>query len=93
MSQSLATLVPMASFAWPAVALLGVLALILIIQRVVRLSGVYRQTTGRRLAVVEAMAIDPRRRLHLIRCDEHTVLLLTGGNQDLVVGWLREGRP
>jgi flagellar protein FliO/FliZ len=70
-----------------------VLALILIIQRVVRLSGVYRQTTGRRLAVVEAMAIDPRRRLHLIRCDEHTVLLLTGGNQDLVVGWLREGRP
>jgi len=93
MPPSLAALIPMASLAWPAVALIGVVGLILVIQRAVRLSGVYRQAAGRRLAVIEALAIDPRRRLHLVRCDQHTVLLLTGGTEDLVVGWLREGQP
>jgi flagellar protein FliO/FliZ len=83
----------MSSVAWPALALIGVVALILVAQRVVRLSSVYRSQAGRRLAVIEALAIDPRRRLHLVRCDEHTVLLLTGGTQDLVVGWVREGQP
>ncbi|MDZ5648186.1 flagellar biosynthetic protein FliO [Nitrospirillum sp. BR 11828] len=39
--------------------------------------------TQRRLGVVEAMALDPRRRLVLIRRDGVEHLLLLGGTQDL----------
>ncbi len=42
---------------------------------------------GDRIALVQVLALDPRRRLHLVRCDGRHVLLLTGGGQDLVVGW------
>jgi flagellar protein FliO/FliZ len=38
--------------------------------------------------VQDVLALDARRRLHLITCDGRRVLLLTGGAQDLVVGWL-----
>ena len=56
--------------------------------RVVRAPG------SGRLALVHALALDPRRRLHLVRCDDRHVLLLTGGAQDVVVGWLdSETRP
>ncbi len=65
MLPSFASMIPLTTFVWPAIA----------------------------LAVLEALAIDPRRRLHLVRCDERTVLLLTGGAEDLVVGWLPEARP
>ncbi len=90
MPPSLPDLLPLSALVWPAIALFCVVALILGIQRAVRASGVVRQAAGRRLAVVEALALDPRRRLHLVRCDERTVLLLTGGAQDVVVGWLPE---
>ncbi len=42
----------------------------------------------RRLAVVEALPIDPRRRLVLIRCDDREYLLLLGqdGNRLLATG-------
>jgi flagellar protein FliO/FliZ len=86
-------LMPLLTLAWPFVALAVVVALILISQRVVRVSGFYRRHAGQRLSVVEAMALDPRRRLHLIRCDDRTLLLLTGGTEDLVVGWLPEVQP
>jgi flagellar protein FliO/FliZ len=45
---------------------------------------------GRRLAVEEALALDARRRLMLVRCDGRHLLLLTGGGQDAVIGWLPE---
>lgn len=48
---------------------------------------------GRRLAVEEALAIDTRRRLVLVRCDGRALLLLTGGAQEVVVGWLPEAAP
>ena len=32
-----------------------------------------------------------RRRLHLVRCEDRRVLVLTGGAQDLVIGWLEPG--
>jgi flagellar protein FliO/FliZ len=72
------------------VALVCVLLAIWLAQRVVRASGFSpgRMNAGRRLAVQEAIALDPRRRLHLVRCDGRHVLLMTGGAQDLVVGWL-----
>jgi flagellar protein FliO/FliZ len=47
---------------------------------------------GRRLGIAEVIALDTRRRLVLIRCDGREALLLTGGGQDAVLGWLPE-RP
>ena len=51
-----------------------------------------RGPTGRRLGIAEVIALDARRRLVLVRCDGREVLLLTGGGQDAVLGWLPE-RP
>jgi flagellar protein FliO/FliZ len=47
-----------------------------------------RQTNAGRMTLVQVLVLDPRRRLHLVCCDGRHVLLLTGGGQDLVVGWL-----
>ena len=43
---------------------------------------------GQALSVRETIALDARRRLHLIACGDRQVLLLTGGPQDQVIGWL-----
>jgi flagellar protein FliO/FliZ len=51
-----------------------------------------RGPAGRRLSIAEVIALDARRRLVLVRCDGREVLLLTGGGQDAVLGWLPE-RP
>lgn len=42
----------------------------------------------RALALKETIALDPRRRVHLVRCGDKHVLLLTGGTQDQVIGWV-----
>ena len=78
--------------AFTAIAALGVvLALIWLATRAARLGGLAsRSGAGRLLAVEEALAIDQRRQLHLVRCENRRVVLLTGGAQDLVVGWLPE---
>ncbi|WP_241671040.1 flagellar biosynthetic protein FliO [Dankookia rubra] len=47
---------------------------------------------GRRLEVAEIIALDARRRLVLVRYDGRELLLLTGGGQDVVLGWQPE-RP
>lgn len=70
-----------------AAALVAVLLLILLGARALRATGV-AAGPGRRLAVQEVLALDPRRRLVLARCDGREVLLLTGGGQDAVIGWL-----
>jgi flagellar protein FliO/FliZ len=72
-----------------ALAALGVvLGLIWLVTRAARWSGLAARPAGaRRLTVVDALAIDARRRLTLVRCDQRCVLLLTGGPQDIVVGW------
>jgi flagellar protein FliO/FliZ len=70
-------------------ALAAVLALIWLASRAARWGGLApRPTGGRRLVVQDTLALDARRRLTLVRCDDRTVLLLTGGAKDLVVGWL-----
>jgi flagellar protein FliO/FliZ len=46
---------------------------------------VARPGARRRLAVVETMAVDGRRRLVLVRRDDVEHLVLIGGSQDLVV--------
>ena len=48
--------------------------------------------TGRRqtrhLAVMESLAVDPRRRISLIRCGEKRGVILTGGPNDVFLGWI-----
>lgn len=70
-------------------ALALVIALVLLAQRAARWGGLAPRGTGR-LAIVEAVALDPRRRLCLVRCDNRHLLLVTGGAHDMVVGWIDE---
>ena len=73
------------------IALIGVLALIGLLARLLQAAG-WRTIprTGRSLVVRETVALDPRRRLHLIECADRQVIVLTGGSQDVVVGWVRD---
>jgi len=67
--------------------LVAVLLLIWLAGRAVRLSGLARRpASGHLLAVQDVIALDARRRLYLIECQDRRVLLLTGGSQDVVVG-------
>jgi flagellar protein FliO/FliZ len=70
-------------------AMAAVLALIWLAQRAARWTGMARRPAGTRLLAMEdALALDARRRLVVVRCGDRRCLLLTGGTQDLVVGWL-----
>lgn len=70
-----------------AAALLFVLALLGVVAFVARrfTGGVVPSKRQKRLAVVEIAAIDPKRRLVLVRRDQTEHLLLIGGGQDVVV--------
>jgi flagellar protein FliO/FliZ len=46
--------------------------------------------SGRTLILRESIALDPRRRVHLVQCGQRQVVLLTGGSQDVVIGWIRD---
>jgi flagellar protein FliO/FliZ len=75
-------------------ALLGlgvVLGLVVLSGRAARAMGLPRRlghSGGGRLAAVQALALDSRRRLHLLRCDDRHFLVLTGGGQDVFIGWV-----
>ena len=76
-----------------AAALAAVVVLILLAGRMApRLVLARGGASSRRLVVREATALDARRRLHLVACDGRELLLLTGGPNDVVVGWLPDGR-
>jgi flagellar protein FliO/FliZ len=71
-----------------AAALAGVVGMILLIGRALRHTNFARpQSSARLLIVKDTISLDARRRLHLIQHGERSVLLLTGGETDLVVGW------
>ncbi len=76
--------------------LAGVLGLILSAGHVARRFGLPARlgapATGR-LAPVQAMALDAERTIHLLRCDDRHFLLLTGGGQDLFLGWVAAPEP
>ena len=82
---------PISSILTAVVSLLVVLALILGAGRIAR-AGFFnlrpRPPGGDRIALVQVLALDPRRRLQLVRCDGRHLLLLTGGGQDVMVGWV-----
>ena len=74
-------------------ALLAVLALILLAGRLAKMTNVARILPCRprhsaRLRILDTLALDRARRLHIIRCDGRDLLLLTGGPSDLKVSWL-----
>lgn len=70
-------------------ALAATIGAILLAAAIARRSGLAATAkTGRRLAIVETIALDPRRRLVLARCDGAEALLLVGGEADQVVGWI-----
>jgi flagellar protein FliO/FliZ len=70
-------------------ALAVVLALIWMGARAARLIGVAPRPTGTRiLALRDALSLDARRRLLVIRCGARDLVLLVGGPQDLLLGWL-----
>lgn len=54
--------------------------------RAPRISG----PAGRPMRLEAVLALDGRRRLHLVSCEGRRLVLLTGGDGDLVVGWLPE---
>jgi flagellar protein FliO/FliZ len=70
-------------------ALILVLGLVLLAARAARRFGLApgvpgaARGAGRRLVLVESLALDTRRRLLLLRCDDRELLLVTGGPQDL----------
>lgn len=69
------------------------LALVLLVARLARAfgfasaGGSIRMGGGRerRLTLSETIALDTRRRLHLVRCDGRDILVLTGGGQDVML--------
>ncbi|HVC62663.1 MAG TPA: hypothetical protein VND19_20140 [Acetobacteraceae bacterium] len=72
-------------------ALVAVLGLVWAGARAARFSGLAPRRSGARiLAVRDVIALDGRRRLLVVRCGPRDVVLLTGGGQDVVVGWLAQ---
>jgi flagellar protein FliO/FliZ len=75
-----------------AAALVAVLGMLVLAARAARAAGLGVRA-GKRLAVEEALSLDGRRRLLLLRCDGRELLVLTGGAQDQVVAWLPAAPP
>ena len=70
-------------------ALAGVVGTILLIGRALRHTSIGRpRSSAHSLIVQDTIALDARRRLYLVRHGDRAVLLLTGGTNDVVVGWL-----
>ena len=72
-----------------AAALAGVVGLILLIGWALRHTSMRKPTSAERLLIVkDTIALDARRRLYLVQHGDRAVLLLTGGTNDIVVGWV-----
>ena len=77
------------SILYSAGVLAAVLSAILLCGRLARMSRLGRLpgAASGRIALLDSLNLDPRRRLILVGCEGRRVLVLTG-QQDLVVGWL-----
>ena len=88
------TLSTLLSALTPLGALAAIVAAILLLGRGFRASHWARPgPSGRLLVVKDSVALDTRRRLHLVQLGGRSVVLLTGGERDLVVGWQEETPP
>ena len=76
-------------------ALAAVIVMILLIRYGSRFTGlVPRRVLPRGVLTLNAsLSLDPRRRLSLIGCQGHQLLLLTGGPSDVFLGWLPPASP
>lgn len=71
--------------------LIGIIALVVGAAKLYRFGGWKTQSrSDRTLVLRESIALDPRRRVHLVQCGQRQVVLLTGGAQDLVIGWIQD---
>ena len=73
-------------------ALAAVLGLLWFTARLLRMGGMAPRAGGR-LQLLGSLALDPRRRLVLVRADRREYLLLTGGANDLLLAELGERAP
>jgi len=80
---------PSASYALAALA--AVLGLIWVAHRLLRGRFGLAPPGAGRVRVADVVALDPRRRVHVIDCEGHVVVVLTGGPQDVVLGWVPPG--
>lgn len=76
-------------------ALTAVIIMILLIRFGSRFIGVIprRPATHGILTLEASLSLDPKRRVNLIGCQGRQLLLLTGGNSDLFLGWLPPTPP
>ncbi|MFT9385801.1 hypothetical protein [Acetobacter sp.] len=77
------------------VSLVLVIALILLTRYGVKFVEPYlvRGRRTRDLSIIESLALDQRRKLSLFRCKGRTGLILTGGGNDVFLGWTDETPP
>lgn len=73
-----------AAFALGAV-IVAILLVLWLLKLVFRASGSVGRGRNRRLAVVDSLALDPKRQLLIVRRDNVEHLILVGGPQDMVV--------
>ena len=72
-------------------ALAAVIGLVGLLAWLARARGFGAAAPSSGFLVVEArVPLDPERTLSLVRCGDRRVLLLSGGGNDIVVGWLPE---
>ncbi len=77
-----------------AASLLATVAVIVLTGRLLKLTkfGRPRNAQQGRLGLLDSLALDPRRRLVLVRCDDRCALMLLG-QHDQVIGWLPDATP
>ena len=69
--------------------LAGIIAFILMAARFMRYRlNTVAQDPSKSLKLKETLAIDSRRRIHVIECEGHQALVMTGGPQDQFMGWV-----
>ncbi len=72
-------------FVFALAAVLALIGLLAVAARRFGLAGAVSRSSGRRLAIVEAMALDGRRRLVLLRRDDLEHLIILGPSGETVV--------
>jgi hypothetical protein len=70
-----------------AASLAAILALVLLAGRAARLRGLAQGNDPQALHLTASLALDTRRRLHLVRTANGAVLVLTGGANDNMMPW------